>query len=93
MRTPLRLATDRQRDRRQVVKIVAAGALGSVALAACSTLGLPKIAKANAGYEDRAKGKAHCAACVHFQKPQSCTVVEGIISPHGVCRYFLPEAA
>ena len=79
-------------SRRQVLRISLTGALGSFALAACSTLGLPKVAKASANYQEPARGKSHCAACTHFQKPHSCTVVEGIISPQGVCRYFLPES-
>lgn len=81
----------RPMSRRQLIRVSVAGAFGSAA-AACSTLGLPRIAKVSAGYEDRSKNDKHCAGCEHFQAPNGCTVVEGVISPRGLCRYYLPKA-
>ena len=59
--------------------------------AACSTPGLPKIAKANARYQDRPNGKQHCANCVHFTQPDRCTIVDGEISPNGWSTYFMAK--
>jgi anaerobic selenocysteine-containing dehydrogenase len=77
-------------SRRQFLKVSAAGAVGTVALAGCATLGLPRVSKAYAGYKDHATGKHHCHDCVHFQSPDGCTVVSGTINEDGVCNYFLP---
>ena len=75
-------------SRRHFLKISAGSALGGVALAACSTLGLAKVSKAQAAYEDPSTRREHCAGCVHFVAPRGCTIVAGDISPRGVCRYF-----
>jgi hypothetical protein len=79
-------------SRRRFLKISVSSALGGVALAACSTLGLPKISKAQAAYEDRSTRREHCAGCIHFVAPHGCTVVAGDISRRGVCRYFSAKA-
>jgi hypothetical protein len=78
--------------RRHFLQLTLGSALGGTALAACSTLGLQKTTKASADYQEPAKGKKHCEGCVHFQKPHSCTIVAGAISPGGVCNYFLGDA-
>jgi hypothetical protein len=78
--------------RRHFLQITVGSALGSIALAGCSTLGLQKTSKASADYQEPAKGKKHCGDCVHFQKPHGCTIVAGAISAGGVCNYFLGEA-
>ncbi len=79
-------------SRRKFLSVSIAGVAGTVALAGCATLGLPRVSKAFAGYQDRAQGKKHCHDCVHFQPPHGCTVVSGTIDEDGVCRYFLPAA-
>ena len=78
-------------SRRKFLTVSIGGAAGALGLSACATLGLPKIAKAQAGYEDISRKTAHCGDCVHFESPHSCTVVEGAVNPRGVCRYFLPK--
>lgn len=80
-------------ERRQVLKLSATGAIGSVALAACSTLGLPKVSKAGADYVDHVRGSARCANCLHFEAPDQCTVVAGEISPSGHSKFYLPKPA
>lgn len=48
-----------------------------------------KSTKAAADYQDEPKGREHyCAVCTMFRAPDSCTSVEGKISPHGWCRFF-----
>jgi anaerobic selenocysteine-containing dehydrogenase len=78
-------------SRRQFLKVSVAGAASTAALAGCATLGLPRVSKAYAGYEEHAAGKRHCHDCVHFQAPSGCTVVSGTINKDGVCNYFLAE--
>jgi hypothetical protein len=79
--------------RRRLLKLSATGAVGSVALAACSTFGLPKVSKAEADYVDHARGQARCANCLHFEPPHGCTVVAGEISPQGHSKFYLPKPA
>lgn len=63
---------------------------GTAALVAgCSTLGLPKVAKTTAHYQDRPNGRQHCENCVHFVAPNRCTIVDGDISPNGWSRYYM----
>ena len=76
-------------SKRKFLKISATGVGCTLALAGCATFGLPKIAKATAGYNDHPRGVNHCHDCLHFEMPHACSVVEGAISPGGVCKYFL----
>ena len=65
---------------------------GTAALAAgCSTLGLPKVSKAQARYQDRPNGTQRCERCVHFIAPNRCSIVDGDISPHGWSTYFMAK--
>jgi len=78
-------------SRRKFLTTSLVGVLGSLTLAGCATLGLPRIAKASADYMDHAKGTNHCGDYVHFNAPHGCSVVEGRINPAGVCNYFLKK--
>lgn len=73
------------------MSVSVAGVAATFALAGCATLGLPRISKAFAGYKEKSNDKKRCHDCVHFQAPNGCTVVSGVIDEDGVCRYFLPE--
>lgn len=77
--------------RRKFLGVSAAGAVGALTLSACASLGLPRVSKAFAGYQERPKGKRRCHDCVHFQEPNGCTIVSGDIDKDAVCNYFLPE--
>lgn len=37
-----------------------------------------------------ATGAERCGSCRHFAPPQSCELVDGVISPDGVCDAFEP---
>jgi len=51
-----------------------------------------KMSQATAQYQDRPRGGLSCIGCTFFQRPRSCKVVEGDISPNGWCRLFdLPD--
>ena len=77
--------------RRKFLGASVVGAVGAVTLSACATLGLPRISKAYAGYQERPSGKRRCHDCVHFQSPNGCTIVRGDIDKDAVCNYFLAE--
>lgn len=47
-----------------------------------------KISKAKARYQDAPKGTKRCRGCSMFRTPDSCTLVNGEISPHGYCIYW-----
>jgi hypothetical protein len=78
-------------SRRKLLTYSLTGSAGVVLLGGCATLGLPRVSKAYAGYEEQASGKRRCHDCVHFQEPDGCTIVSGKINKDGVCHYFLPE--
>lgn len=77
--------------RRKFLGVSVAGAVGAVTLSACATLGLPRVSKAYAGYQEHPTGKRRCHDCVHFQSPNGCTIVSGVINKNAVCNYFLAE--
>lgn len=53
--------------------------------------GQPKLAKADASYQDRPNGQQHCAICAHYLPPAACQVVQGEVSPNGWCDRFQPK--
>jgi hypothetical protein len=51
-----------------------------------------KVSQAEALYQDRPRNGFSCAACALFRPPAGCTVVAGVISSNGWCRFFdLPD--
>jgi hypothetical protein len=46
------------------------------------------MTKARAEYQDKPNGIYSCATCTLFDKPSSCKVVEGEVSPDGWCTAF-----
>ena len=46
------------------------------------------ITKLEANYTDRSSDQNKCRGCKHFQSPDKCDLVEGLISPNGWCKYF-----
>jgi hypothetical protein len=51
-----------------------------------------KTSKEAAKYQESPKDGQKCADCTFFQAPQSCTVVDGAISPNGWCMIFSKKA-
>lgn len=47
-----------------------------------------KISKAKAAYRAHVVAHKRCGTCSMFRKPNSCTLVEGDISPQGVCKHW-----
>jgi hypothetical protein len=51
-----------------------------------------KMSKTAAHYQDSPRGGLSCIGCTFFERPRSCKVVEGDISPLGWCMLFdLPD--
>jgi len=50
-----------------------------------------KLSKTQAQYQGQPKGEQKCANCRNFVPPNSCTVVEGSISPEGWCVLWSPK--
>jgi hypothetical protein len=73
--------------------LIGAVTLGSGALAAgAATAAQGKVTKAVAHYQNHPNGAKHCGVCVHYRFPFGCQLVEGLVSPHGVCQFFMPRA-
>ena len=43
-------------------------------------------------YQDTPKGDQECSNCSLFQEPNSCTLVDGEISPKGRCKFCVKQA-
>ena len=78
-----------RRSRRQFFVAAACGT--AAALLWRAPAALAKSSKAAAQYQDKPNGKQHCAICRFFEKPHSCRLVEGEISPDGWCRFYGPK--
>ena len=51
-----------------------------------------KLSQSDAAYQTTPKGMFSCVLCTFFDRPRSCKVVSGDISPTGWCRLFdLPD--
>jgi hypothetical protein len=75
--------------------LVAAAALlgaGSVAPADAAAEPPPQVTQQEAHYQPAPKNGVRCAFCTFFRPPAGCTVVQGVISPQGWCKFFdLPD--
>jgi len=49
---------------------------------------MAKTSKDGAQYIVYTPKKEKCKACSMFRSPASCTLVKGIISPQGHCKYW-----
>lgn len=81
-------------SRRSVLK-------SAVALAGAACAGLVthreafaqgKVSKAAMKYQDHPNGDQKCSNCMQFVPPESCKVVEGVISPNGYCIAWVKKA-
>ena len=80
--------TSRRRVLHVGLAILAAGAAARATTAAAQE----KLAQNLVQYQDTPKDGAKCSACVNFEKPNGCKIVEGKISPEGWCVAFAPNA-
>jgi hypothetical protein len=73
--------------RRRLLALVA-GAFVLNATSQAKAQQKPKLAQADAGYQDTPKNDQKCSKCTYFQPPEGCSVVTGKISPQGWCKLF-----
>ncbi len=75
-------------SRRQVLRGAAVGVGGVAAAMAIAAPAQAKMEQKAAGYQDTAKDGQQCSTCALFKAPNSCTLVDGNISPNGWCRFY-----
>ena len=75
-------------SRRALFRYAAALAGGMAATLAAITPSYAKMTQKAAGYQAGAKDDQKCSGCALFKAPDSCTFVDGAISPDGWCRFF-----
>jgi hypothetical protein len=80
-------------SRRQMLRTAAVTAGGTAALLASVTAAQAKMPQKGAGYQDTPKGDQKCSGCSLFKAPDSCTLVDGTISPEGWCRFWVKKTS
>ena len=76
------------RSRRKVIRAVVAGTSAGLLFRISRTQAAEKMTKQQAEYQDTPNGIYSCGLCTLFDKPKSCKVVEGDVSPNGWCKLF-----
>ena len=61
---------------------------GAALLGSAPYANAAKMAPSFAAYQDLPKDSHQCSNCSLFQAPNSCTVVDGTISPSGWCKLW-----
>ena len=56
-----------------------------------STSAYAKTSQADAKYQDKPSGANKCGACMQFEAPNACKLVDGNIDPNGWCILFTPK--
>ena len=78
-------------SRRTIVTGSVAGAAGAAVLLGFVTEVSAKMAQKAVEYQDTPKGDQECSNCSLFQEPNSCTLVDGEISPAGWCKFWVKK--
>jgi hypothetical protein len=78
-------------SRRTIVTRSVAGAAGAAVLLGLVTEASAKMAQKAVEYQDTPKGDQDCSNCSLFQEPNSCTLVDGEISPKGWCKFWVKK--
>lgn len=88
--------TNKTSSRRGVIRaglgVAAAGAALAGISAGKAQAQSQKIAQNLVQYQPTPKDGNRCDACVNWQAPNACTIVEGTIAPAGWCVAFAPKA-
>ncbi len=51
-----------------------------------------KASKESMKYQDKPNGEKQCSNCLNFVPNNSCTIVEGTISPQGYCMAWVKKS-
>jgi hypothetical protein len=78
---------ERKLSRRRMLRLIATGSLAAGVISVKPAFA-QKAPKPDVKYQDTPKDGQKCAACVYFQAPNKCGVVEGTISPEGWCAMY-----
>jgi hypothetical protein len=79
-------------SRRTLLRYAAAFAGGVVATLSVTSPSYAKMTQKAAGYQDSPKNDQKCSGCALFKTPDTCTFVDGAISPDGWCRFFAKKS-
>ena len=87
------MGNDVKVSRRSMLKsvLVLSGAACAGLLSRREALAQAKASKAAMKYQDQPNGDKKCSECLQFVPPDSCKVVEGVISPDGYCIAFVKK--
>jgi hypothetical protein len=77
-----------RRSRRSVLEGAIYVGVAVSALAMTTKPVAAKMLKRVAGYQDSPNGNQRCATCAQFQRPNTCQIVEGSVSPNGWCKIW-----
>jgi hypothetical protein len=75
-------------SRRTIVARSVAAAAGVAVLFGLVTKAAAKMSQKSVDYQDTPKNDQECSNCSLFQEPNSCTIVDGEISPKGWCKFW-----
>ena len=79
-------------SRRTIVTRSVAAAAGVAVLFGLVTKAAAKMSQKSVDYQDTPKNDQDCSNCSLFQEPNSCTIVDGEISPKGWCKFWAKKA-
>src|SRR6516164_676087 len=77
---------------RAIVTRSVAAAAGVAVLFGLVTEAAAKMSQKSVDYQDTPKNDQECSNCSLFQEPNSCTIVDGEISPKGWCKFWAKKA-
>jgi anaerobic selenocysteine-containing dehydrogenase len=86
-----RIKSDVFSRRTFVTNSVTCAAAAAAALLGLVTQAAAKMAQKAVEYQDTPKGDQQCSNCSLFQEPNSCTLVDGEISPAGWCKFWVKK--
>jgi hypothetical protein len=76
------------RSRRKLMGVAVKAISAGLLLRTAPTQASEKMTRQQAEYQDKPNGIYSCALCTLFEKPNTCKVVAGEISPDGWCKAF-----
>ena len=71
--------------------VVAIG--GLISVVGTASTAIAKMSQKAAGYQEKPKDNQQCSGCALFKTPDSCTLIDGTISPDGWCRFYAKKSA
>ena len=87
----LKRSRSHELSRRTMITRGVACAAGAAALLEPLTQAAAKMAQKAVEYQGTPKGDQQCSNCSLFQEPNSCTLVDGEISPAGWCKFWVKK--